>query len=53
LNLNEPQVGLGVPDNYHVEYDGFYYPVPHNQFKQEVSMQVTAATVEIIIDNRE
>ena len=42
-----------VPDNYHVEYDGFYYSVPHNLFKQEVTMRVTAATVEIINDNRE
>lgn len=42
-----------VPDNYHVEYDGFYYSVPHTMHKQEVTLRVTGETVEIIDRNRE
>jgi len=42
-----------VPDNYHVEYGGFYYSVPYTLFKQEVTIRVTTATIEVINGNRE
>ena len=42
-----------VPDNYHVEYDGFYYSVPHTMHKQQVTLRVSGTAVEIINDNRE
>jgi len=42
-----------VPDNYHVEYKGFYYSVPYALYRQEVTLRVTNATVEIINNNRE
>jgi transposase len=42
-----------VPDNYHTEYDGFYYSVPHTLYKQMVTMRVTVSTVEIVNENRE
>jgi len=42
-----------VPDNYHVEYDGFYYSVPYTLFKQEVTVRATAAMIEVTDKNRE
>lgn len=42
-----------VPDNYHVEYSGFYYSVPYTLFKQEITIRATATTIEIINSNRE
>jgi transposase len=42
-----------VPDNYHTEYDGFYYSIPHTLYKQMVTMRVTVSTVEIVNANRE
>ena len=42
-----------VPDNYHVEYEGFYYSVSYTLYKQEVTIRATASTVEIINANRE
>lgn len=42
-----------VPDNYHVEYDGFYYSVPYPLMGQKVTLRVTATMVEVINDNRE
>ena len=42
-----------VPDNYHVEYDGFYYSVPYTMHKQKVTLRVSAGTIEIINENRE
>jgi hypothetical protein len=42
-----------VPDNYHVEYDGFYYSVPYTMHKQRVTLRVSGTGVEIINDNRE
>jgi hypothetical protein len=42
-----------VPDNYHVEYDGFYYSVPYTLFKQEVTIRATGTMIEIINANRE
>jgi hypothetical protein len=42
-----------VPDNYHVEYSGFYYPVCHTLYKHEVTIRATATMIEIINANRE
>jgi transposase len=42
-----------VPDSYHVEYDGYYYSVPHSLFRQEVMIRATSTMVEIIDSNRE
>lgn len=42
-----------VPDNYHVEYDKFYYSVPYVLYRRSVTIRATAAMIEIINDNRE
>jgi len=42
-----------VPDNYHVEYEGFYYSVPYTMHKQKVTLRVTGETIGIWSDNRE
>jgi len=42
-----------VPDNYHVEWDSFYYSVPYTLYRQQVTLRVTTDMVEIINDNRE
>jgi len=42
-----------VPDNYHVEYDGFYYSVPFAMHKQQVTLRVSSETIEVINTNRE
>lgn len=42
-----------VPDSYHVEWEGFYYSVPHTLHRQKVTLRVTAEIVEIINENRE
>lgn len=42
-----------VPDNYHVEYNGFYYSVPYCLMGQKVTLRVTCAMVEVVNDNRE
>jgi len=41
-----------VPDNYHVECDGFYYSVPYTLFKHEVTIRATATTIEILNTDR-
>jgi len=42
-----------VPDNYHVEHDGFYYSVPFSLYKQLVTLRITLSMVEIMSENRE
>ena len=42
-----------VPDNYHLEYDGFCYSVPYTLFKQNVTIRATLSTIEIINSNGE
>ena len=37
-----------VPDNYHVEFEGFYYSAPHTLFKQQVAVRATLSTIEIV-----
>jgi len=42
-----------VPDSYHVEYSGYYYSVPYQLYKQEVTVRATFTMVEVINGNRE
>jgi len=37
-----------VPDNYHVEYEKFYYSTPFRMYKQKVTVRATAMMVEIL-----
>jgi len=39
-----------VPDNYHVEYDGFYYSVPYRYNKQKVTIKATNSVIEVYSD---
>jgi transposase len=41
-----------VPDNYHVEYMGFYYSVPYALYRQTVTLRVTENMLEILGGNR-
>jgi transposase len=36
-----------VPDNYHLEYAGFYYSVPHSYYKQTVDLRITHSLIEV------
>lgn len=36
-----------VPNNYHVEYDGFYYSVPYQYYNSPVFMHIFAKKIEI------
>jgi hypothetical protein len=36
-----------VPDNYHLEYDTFYYSVPYEYYKQEVTLRITTQMIEV------
>ena len=38
-----------VPDNYHVEYRGFYYSVPYALYRQTVTLRVTENMLEILM----
>lgn len=42
-----------VPANYHVEWEDFQYSVPHNLYRQMVTIRATTSTIEIINENRE
>ena len=46
-------VARRVPDNYHVEYDEFYYSAPYILYKQMVTVRATTTMIEIINANRE
>jgi len=37
-----------VPDNYHLEYDGFYYSVPYTLHGQLVVLRAASATIEVV-----
>jgi hypothetical protein len=39
-----------VPNNYHVEYEGFYYSVPHQYYKQKVTVKATYSVIEVYAD---
>jgi hypothetical protein len=36
-----------VPNNYHVEHDGFYYSVPHQYYKQRVTVKASHSVIEV------
>jgi transposase len=36
-----------IPDNYHLEYDTFYYSVPHEYYKQNVILRITSSMIEV------
>lgn len=42
-----------VPSNYHVEWEGFYYSVPYQLYKQPVKMHIHAKTIAIYNENHE
>jgi transposase len=42
-----------VPNNYHVEYEGFYYSVPHTYYKQKITLKVTFNVVEVYANRLE
>jgi len=42
-----------TPPNYHVEYGDFHYSVPHELYKQLVTIRASVTTIEILNDNRE
>jgi transposase len=42
-----------VPDNYHIDFDGYYYSVPYTLYTQVVTMRATSTIVEIVNNNRE
>jgi transposase len=42
-----------VPDNCHVEFEGYYYSVPYTLYKTEVTLRATSTAVEIVNANRE
>src|SRR5215469_10183635 len=39
-----------VPNNYHVEYEGFYYSVPHSYYKQKITVKATFSVIEVYAD---
>ncbi len=41
-----------VPDNYHVEFAGFYYSVPFTTYRQKVTIRATSTTIEVLDTNR-
>jgi len=48
--VNPTYVERRVPNNYHVEYSGFYYSVPHTYYKQQVTIKATHQVIEIYAD---
>lgn len=38
--------------DYHVEFEGHYYSVPHALVRQEVELRITRSTLEILVRNR-
>lgn len=41
-----------VPDNYHVEYEGFYYSVLYKYYRQKVMVRATSSIIEIYDSDR-
>jgi transposase len=41
-----------VGDNYHLEYDKFYYSVPHTLYGKELILRATSTTIEVIDQER-
>lgn len=42
-----------VPNNYHLECEGFYYSVPHSYYHQQVVMHIFAKKIEVFNSNHE
>jgi transposase len=42
--------GRKVPNNYHLEYDGFYYSVPYQYYKRQVTVKATNSVIEVYAD---
>jgi len=42
----------GVNIDYHVEYDGHYYSVPHALVRQDVELRITRSTIEVLAKGR-
>jgi transposase len=42
----------GVNIDYHVEYEGHYYSVPHSLVRQEVELRITRSTIEVLAKGR-
>ena len=42
-----------VPNNYHLEYKGFYYSVPYSYYDQPVVMHIFAKRIEVFSKNNE
>jgi transposase len=39
-----------VPNNYHVEYEGFYYSVPYIYYKRKITVKATFSVIEVYAD---
>ena len=39
-----------VPNNYHIEYSGFYYSVPHQYYKRQVTIKASHSVIEVYAD---
>ena len=39
-----------VPNNYHVEYNGFYYSVPYSYYKSKITIKATNSVIEVYSD---
>ena len=42
-----------VTDNYHVEYEGFFYSVSFTFYRQQITIRATSTTIEVFNQNRE
>lgn len=42
-----------VPDNYHVEYENFFYSCPYTYYRQQITIRATSTTIEIIDSNHQ
>jgi transposase len=42
---------VGVPYNYHVEYEGYFYSVGHEYTGKKCTVRATKDTIEIFVDN--
>jgi len=47
---NPSYVQRRVPNNYHVEYEHFYYSVPYQHYKQLVTVKATYSVIEVYAD---
>jgi len=47
---NPSYVQRRVPNNYHVEYENFYYSVPYQHYKQQVTVKATYSVIEVYAD---